>query len=325
MRCLPENLANHLCTADLIIPYYHTISDAKLPHIRHLYAYKNERQFINDIEFLGRRFYPLSLSDLMDHVRNVSPLKRPSFILTFDDGFSQMYSFVAPLLRKKGLPAIFFVNTDVIDNKALNHKNKASLLLDHLQENPNAIERLPQSRGRTGGSVLNEMKSKILSLSQEDEGILEEIAESLGVSFGDYLERVKPYLTSTQIRDMIAQGFSFGAHSLNHPLYSTLALTDQVRQTVESVRVLRDAFDLSYTLFAFPHSDAAVKDDFFHLVKPYVDLTFGTGGLIRDPISSNLGRINFERDGLPAGYVLIRECVRKRFRELLRTDLIERR
>lgn len=307
-----------------LVPYYHTVSDERLAHICHVHPYKNERQFADDIDFLCQRYHPLSLDDLIAFGKRGKRLKKGSFILTFDDGYSQCHSVVAPALFKKGIPAIFFLSSDFVDNRNLSHRNKASIILEHLHKDRAgrpARERVLLER--LGGTP-DELAARILAVKHGDRGVFDEIAPLIGVDFREYLSKERPYLSSAQVREMIGKGFHFGAHGIDHPYFPDLSGPERLRQALDSLRFVRDGFGLSYSLFAFPHSDMAIGWDFFHSIESDVDLTFGTCGIKKDPVATNIQRINFERTLRPACQILARQFVKKMILGRSR-DLIIRR
>jgi hypothetical protein len=106
--------------------------DAAIPHVRHLYKYKTVRQFEDDMDFVLKHYFPISLTDLLSSLRSGRPLRERSFLLTFDDGYREMSEIVAPILMKKGISATFFLNSAFIDNKQMCYVNKASLLVEQL-------------------------------------------------------------------------------------------------------------------------------------------------------------------------------------------------
>ena len=308
----------------LFIPYYHMVANGEVPHVKYLFPFKNERQFRGDLDYLASRYHPLSLPGLIDHVKHGTPVPSGSFLLTFDDGYSEMYSVVAPILEEKGLPAVFFVNTDSLDNRVLGFKNKASLIADALVKGVEVPwDRLRQMPG-FHGIAEDELFPHVLSLRYQDQGRLDELAGLLGIQFEEYLARRKPYLSSDQIRGLIGRGFAIGSHSIDHPLYGEIDLEEQVRQTLESIRFLKKRFRLSYAVFAFPHSDHGVRREFFGRIKSEVDVTFGTSNIFVDPVASNLQRLNFEKSQKPAREILVRYTAKKLVYQLLRKDTLER-
>jgi len=293
-----------------VLPFYHLVSDDALPHVRHIYPYKNERQFIEDIDFLGRHYRPVSLADLIESAKSGRRLKKGSFIVTFDDGYREIDTVVAPILFRKGIPAIFFLTTDWIDNKALGHDNKASLIIDHLlayeKRHPGSPLPVPDL---AAGSIELAVQ-RILALRRREQARLDEIAAAIGLDFEEFLRARRPYLDYAQIRTLVGRGFYIGAHSCDHPYFRDLSLQDQLRQALGSVQILKDRFGLPYSVFAFPHHDHGVDLDFFRNTEQSLDLTFGTDGLRPGLVPTNLQRINFERSLMPAAEILLRHLAK---------------
>jgi peptidoglycan/xylan/chitin deacetylase (PgdA/CDA1 family) len=313
-RKIPLSLLQKVTDANILIPYYHMVRDWDLPHVKHLYEYKNVKTFVDDLDFLAKRYSPITLQDLLDSLYRGRKLPGNAMLLTFDDGFREMHDVVAPLLLKKGIHATFFVNTDFIDNRDMCYLNKASLLADGLESTDN--KKMNKEIKRLLSSGKNESagwKELILAVPYESRDILDEIADRLQVDFREYLENRRPYLTSDQIRHMIDHGFTFGAHSLDHPLYSLLPVEEQVRQTLESVGALKNRFSISYGAFAFPRHDKNVTRAFFDEIFKYgaVDVTFGTDGFQNDSVMYHLQRVNLERTLMPADYIIAKKHAQK--------------
>ncbi|MBE3142811.1 MAG: polysaccharide deacetylase family protein [Planctomycetes bacterium] len=319
VKRVPLRLAELVSDISPIVPFYHMVSNQRVVHICHLYPYRNERQFIADIDFLCSRYKPVSLFEIIDHVKGGARLEKGSFILTFDDGFNEMYSVVAPILSKKGISAVFFLNTSFIDNKALAYKNKASVIIEQLIRDENSLNLVMRLLGCQSKFTLDEAKRRILSITYQGAHIIDEIAENLGISFKDYLARFQPYLTKAQVRSMVKQGFCFGAHSKDHPLYADLSLEEQVSQTLDSLKFVRNEFNLPYSVFAFPHHDRLVTEDFFRAIESQVDLTFASVSLRRDSVPFHLPRVDLEKTSDFAANGL-KFCYIKNFIDRLRNN-----
>lgn len=162
------------------------------------------------------------------------------------------------------------MNTDFIDNKELFYRFKASILYNKIKD------------------------EAILAISYNDRKELDELALQHGIDFSDYLNKEQPYLTSDQIKELINQGFTFGAHSKNHPLYKELSLEEQISQTKESVKIVAQKFDLDYNVFSFPFTDDGVSNAFFEKIDNCTDITFGCAGLKEDTAINNLQRVAME-------------------------------
>lgn len=262
----------------IILPFYHTVSEIPLLHINNLYRMKTVSEFLKDLNFLLKNFEPVGI-DTLYHliIYNIAPPK-PVFHLTFDDGLKEMYEVIAPVLLQKGVPATFFINSGFVDNKALFYRHHASLAINNLQKEEKTSPKL---------------KTDILSCSYHNKEKLFQYFSQQQVN--DFLNKEKPYLTTEQIQALNKQGFTFGAHSIDHPYYCDISLAEQLRQTRESIDFVSFITNQKWRLFAFPFTDFNVSANFFEEVKPNIDLCFGTAGLKKSMIPFHLQRVAAER------------------------------
>jgi peptidoglycan/xylan/chitin deacetylase (PgdA/CDA1 family) len=295
---LPYSLLDRMLKPSLLVGYYHVISNDEIPHIKHLYRHKAVPSFVADLEFLTRHYIPIGLDALIRAIHGGQQLPPRAFHLTFDDGFSEMASIVAPLLSARGIPATFFVSSGFIDNRALCYQHKASLLIEHIRRCPvsSAVkQRLSAVLRRASDAAAQSLD--FAAIPYAEKGLLDEAARILEYDFEGYLRQRQPYLTHEQLIGLIRNGFTIGAHSIDHPRYSTLPLAEQLRQTHESLSYVRTRFDLPYAAFAFPHADDGVSTEFFSTLQNTgsLDISFGTGGLLNDTCKRNIQRVNFEK------------------------------
>ena len=306
----------------LVVPYYHMISDKVVPHVGHLYRFRTIAEFKADLEFFLRHFEPVTLRDIVDSISAGRSLGRSCFHLTFDDGFTEMYDIVAPILRSAGVPATFFLNTAFLDGGGLALDNALSLVLDRIGSSggrlsPATIKRLdsilPEPRYDDSG-----LRARILSIRYGEDALVGSLAAALELDLDLYVREVRPYLSSQEIKAMLKMGFTIGAHSHDHPHYSDLPLHVQLEQTRRSVALLQTRFGMSPRAFAFPHNDTGVSDAFFRTVfsEPVLDISFGTGGLVPHPHSRNIERVKMENGRASAAQILARQLVRATYFKL---------
>jgi peptidoglycan/xylan/chitin deacetylase (PgdA/CDA1 family) len=73
------------------------------------------RLFERQLEFLKRRYRPVSLKQVRDHFLAGAALPRAAVLITFDDGYSNVARRAAPVLRKLGVPCAWFPAVGLIE------------------------------------------------------------------------------------------------------------------------------------------------------------------------------------------------------------------
>lgn len=314
----------------LLLPLYHAVSDEDLKHTKHVYSVRNTKQFKEDIDFILKHYKPIDIDTLVNSVSNNKLLKENSVLFTFDDGLKEISEVVAPILKKKGIPAVFFINSGFIDSNNLFYRHKASLLIEEI------------STKNISGSVVDDISTKlkietkdkrklikqILKIAYNSKNVLDEIAQIIDMDFDIFLKDSQPYLTHNQITRLIDQGFTVGAHSIDHPEYYKIPFSEQVRQTEESQQFMRKEFNTKYNLFAFPFTDYKVTKQFFESIysstNPKVDLSFGCAGLKDENFTNHLQRVPMEIEGKSAQRILQTEYLAYLGKKLIGKNKIRR-
>ena len=316
---VPLRLWHALAGAPLVLPYYHMVSDESLPHVRPLYEYRKVRQFTADLDFFLKHFQPISLTDLLAHTKSGKALPPRPFLVTFDDGFREMAEIAAPILKAKGVPAAFFINSAFVDNKELCLHQKIALLIDRVSQknSSNLAAKLKELLSGAGISA-PEVIAGLRAVRYAQRAVLDAAGELAGLDFAGFLAQQRPYLSSAQIRSMIRDGFAMGGHSVDHPFYGDLTLAEQLRQTRVSVDYVQQKFDLPYRAFAFPHSDSGVTAEFFQksYAEDALDISFGTAGLLADSWTLHFQRFSLEKTTYSAKGVLTYQYARRAFKNL---------
>ena len=95
-----------------IICYHSVTSDAapveRDPHKQHIPL----RLFLSHLDYLQEHYNVISLSWYIKARQDKLRLPDRSVVLTFDDGFKDCYTVVAPHLRQRNLPAAVFIITE---------------------------------------------------------------------------------------------------------------------------------------------------------------------------------------------------------------------
>jgi peptidoglycan/xylan/chitin deacetylase (PgdA/CDA1 family) len=295
---LPIQFLNWLGPDMPLLPYQHTVSSESLPHIKHLYKYKNEKQFIHDLDFLLKHYKPIHVDELIFSVREKKILPPRSFLLSFDDGFREVFDIIAPILEKKGIPALFFINPAFIDNNELFYRCKISLLIEAIHKNKKGNKTI-----QPFFELLNIEENKstkiipaLKKINQINAEVLDRLAEVMDFSFDLFLKKQQPFLSSPQLHSLSERGFSIGAHSINHPYYKLVTIEEQLIQTIDSCNYVNNKLGTGSCSFSFPHSDKELNQDLFDkLNNTDIPLLFGIQNEKNELNNKMLHRFNAER------------------------------
>jgi peptidoglycan/xylan/chitin deacetylase (PgdA/CDA1 family) len=257
-----------------IIPVYHVVSDQDLCHIKHLYKYKSVSGFERELDLFLRHYKPVGIDEI------ISKTVKNAFHLTFDDGFSECYNVIMPILYRKGIPASFFVNTDFIDNKNMQNDCIISLICDSINNLRDFDSRKSYIMEKC--CHYDSIKSWLFEISCADENSLIGLCHLLDLDIKGYLELERPYMSSSEILDLSMKGFNIGSHGKSHINYKYLNLEEQLFDTLTTTSYIQTNFSQSLSLFAFPYEDIQVTNEYFTSLGNKVDATFGTSGLFDD-------------------------------------------
>jgi peptidoglycan/xylan/chitin deacetylase (PgdA/CDA1 family) len=259
-----------------------------MPLVQHLYPPVPVASFEAALVDLKRRFTPVDYTALA--LRSNASVGRANAVhLSFDDGFVECFTVVRPLLLKQAIPCTFFVATDWLDNRAMFYRNKVSLCIE-------ALRGLEQDAARMAFTSLNHafdlsIKSPgqfdgwMLSLKHADTPVIDMVCKMLGLDIPAWLAEQQPYLTTGQVKQLHADGFTIGAHTRSHPKLAGLGAEEIEAEIVESARAVQAITGQAVVPFSFPNSGAGVDRALLADIRarhPFLGLLFDTKGVRGD-------------------------------------------
>ena len=279
-----------------VVPlFYHAVGNiSEMSYLKGLYNVIDARKFSEQIDFLLKHYVPIDLKcALRYYMEGVLPGKGPFFFLSFDDGLKVCKEIIAPVLKSKGVPATFFVNTSFVDNTNFLHRFKTNLISQQIRKDETGeLNKILEKLNGTSYSR-KEAAEYVHSLRYNKRDEIGIIEKAMGLDTEKELRSHAPYMDRNDIQELIDEGFTIGAHSAEHPEYYLLSEEEQLQQTISSMKKIVEWFSVDYKVFAFPFTDVGVKKSFFEKLnercKP--DLTFGCSGLKTDPVITNIHRI----------------------------------
>jgi len=200
-----------------VLPFWHAVNDEPLPHLSKLYQVQTTREFERSLDYLLKNFKPASSDDLISLSGSGGKSKKKLFFPSFDDGLTPCYEIIAPILKRKGVQAAFFINPTFVGNHNLFHRHKASIILhaiDRQKSTPSEIKQTGQLlQQRFNNQNLHEFLHRTVFT---DNWLLDQLARIYDINFGQFLKNHQPYMTLDQIRELQSDGFLIGAHGMDH-------------------------------------------------------------------------------------------------------------
>lgn len=307
-----------------LFPYYHIVSDNKVAHIENLYPYKNIPQFKNDLEVLLKNYKPINPIDLIENKS-----QKNTFLISFDDGLEEIYSVVYPILKEKGISAVFFINPAYVDNNIGLYKHYISVIINQFKKS-DFDEKLLDKISRIfyiNYTTKQEFITKFRNIPYSERDKVNEVLSIINLDIKTYLKEQKPYISKEQIQEMINDGFFFGGHTMTHPPLNELSFQEQKTEIIESIEWLKNNFGITYSLFAFPFSDKAISKKLLNELFQYDQdiLLFGNSGLKKDVDNRIIQRISFENPSKQVEKHVVTENLYKYFNLIIGKYHIKRK
>jgi peptidoglycan/xylan/chitin deacetylase (PgdA/CDA1 family) len=271
---------------------YHTVSDRQLPHIESLYRCKSVAQFRRDLDFLRSAYRVMGYDDLERAPAGSNGT--PSVVITFDDGLVECHDVIRPLLLEYGMPAIFFVTTDFLDNKRLFYRQKVALCIESYARLSGAEAAAARSEiARLFEAKVDddrELIARLRAATWNEEPAIDAACRTLGIDVDDYLRTVRPYLTLAQLRTLAADGFTIGAHGTSHQRLGAMTGAEARAEIITACEVVSSLVPgqgaAGKVPFAFPFNGRGVEREMMRTIRetsPRVGLFFDSTELASEP------------------------------------------
>lgn len=230
--------------APLVVGYHRVVEDFResartaMPSLL-----VSARMLEQQLDWIGQRYQFVSMDELGRRYAagteaQVTPGEKPLAIVTFDDGYRDVYEVAMPLLKRKGIPFTAYVVTDLVGTDRLQVHDELYLLLsraleldpgsrqalwatvvDSYDTVPDRIQALLQRADETGSAYLAtrlllhgldavEVRKALWAMRS---GLQVEAAERRELQSMDW----------SMLRDLPRHGGTVGSHTRSHTLLGT--------------------------------------------------------------------------------------------------------
>ena len=216
------------------------------------------KAFENQVLFLKKRFL---LSDPQKLESYDSGQDKSHVILTFDDGYRNHAEVVAPILRRHGVPALFFVSSRHQSKWKPLWSTYLVALREHFRGNGFTFEGefWDMSAGRRFQTV-RRLRDHLAALRPHPSALYDMIDNVLPrlEDFVDAKVMDDAYagMTAEQAGELSSTpGFSLGCHTIDHPYLTKCEPQEMVRQITENKQWLENVCAKPCRWIAYPSSD----------------------------------------------------------------------
>lgn len=214
--------------------------------------------FRRQLCFLKENFNVISLTEAIRFMRDGRTLGTAA-VITFDDGFQNVYSLAFPILRELGLPATVFLTTGFIGTADTPWACRLHLGLTETTQTSLAWDdcNFDLSGAMAKARASADIQSRLKRLPQPE--LLEEVHRILMTLVIDPHSPIpvdSPFrmLDPGAIAEMSYSGLvEFGAHTATHAILSALPLESRCNEIRASLNAVKALTGKPCTLFAYPN------------------------------------------------------------------------
>lgn len=173
--------------------------------------------FEHAVAFLASRYSPVDLDGALALAEGAPGPPRP-LLVTFDDAYASVLEHALPVLRRHGIPALFFVNGAPLDNRRLALDNLVAYAANLHGLAPIRRAAAPPDRPAAGLGSLGEVLARFVpGLSPEARRRFHErLVEELAVDEGGLAREAGLYLRGAELAVLAAGGVEIASHTWSH-------------------------------------------------------------------------------------------------------------
>jgi peptidoglycan/xylan/chitin deacetylase (PgdA/CDA1 family) len=242
-----------LAKPKVVILLYHRVSPD--PDSWYLAEPVSPQDFEKQIEDFSRSYELLPLDKLARYLKQGKALPKKAVVITLDDGYQDNYLHAYPILKKHHVPATIFLTTGHIGTERLFWYNKVKYIIKATRLVKANLGNLGNFRLQSRSDRFNAGSAIVKGLSRIAEGerntVIKELAGALKVKVPDDLGK-KTMLSWSEVREMSHHGITFGAHTVSHPILTTLPLSQAKREIAQSKKDIEEKLGQTVTAFAYP-------------------------------------------------------------------------
>ncbi|MCJ7727008.1 MAG: polysaccharide deacetylase family protein [Acidimicrobiia bacterium] len=247
----------------LTVLAYHRIGDADDPDLLGFAGNvsASPRGFARQLEHVAGNFEVIGMPDLLAWIDGEADLPDRAAMITFDDGYLDNLEVAAPLLAEEGFPATLFLTTGPTDGGPSLYWDLIAWVFEHAERTEGDLPILG-SREWGGFDTLRRTvhefvyATKWLPLPRRS-ALVDRLRDSVASGAPERIPGL--YLDWDGVRAL--RGWSIGAHTVEHPVLTSVAPPEAARQIAESAGRITAETGRAVRSLAYPNGLEGDYDD----------------------------------------------------------------
>lgn len=222
------------------------------------WCFLDELSFRKQIKYLREHFEIITLSDAVERMRN-GGIRRPSAVITFDDGYQNNFDVAFPILRTEGIPATIFLATGLLNSRDTVWYCRLNLAFsqthkDSIEWNGSKFDLSTSSQKGRASAVIQDSLKRLGH--PELMATVRSIILELGGDPDCPIEIGSPFrmLDKEAVGAMATSGLiEFGAHTHHHAILRFLSKEERLNEIRQSIHAIKEVTGRACRYFAYPN------------------------------------------------------------------------
>jgi len=241
--------------ASAAILMYHSVMPDPAAHSDSLGGIiHSESKFRAQMDLLASDYHPVSLDEVVDALNSRKDLPSRSVVVTFDDGYTDNSEVAMPVLNQLGIPAIFYVTVDCVEQRKLPWPSHLRFAFRKTK-----LQAWSDSRGNSWSLNDSDSRERAYLASCDD------CCQLTGKLQEDFVRRAEQQLQAAapgdlsslmmsydQIRSLARHGHIVGSHTMTHPNMAYIPEQDAKAELAESKQRLERELKATIKHFSYP-------------------------------------------------------------------------
>jgi len=236
-----------------VVLMYHRILPVRDP----LQPSVSFEDFASDMDFISRNFTPVSLSSL------TGSLPKRAVAITIDDGYREIYDFVYPLIKERGVPVTAFIVSDFAGTDRVLWTTELAEMVGTADSHSVELETMDGEMFTLGS--IEERRACIDSIKRfikpapprVGDSVMDEVRAKLGRRSGGK----RAMLSWEEIGEMSGSCMEFGSHTRSHAIVSRVDRKRAWNEIAGSKEVMESRLGRNVASFCYPNGQEGDFDD----------------------------------------------------------------